>query len=55
MDLSISHDNSGPGGVLYSILGLALFSADSADTSAQVISVNGLDILDFECLHVQVI
>lgn len=55
MDLRIGHDNSDTGSVLDGILSLTLFSAYTPDTSTQVISVQGLHILDLKGLKEQVV
>ncbi len=55
MYFGVGDNDSNSCGILDGILGLALLSANTSDTSAQVISMEGLDILDFESLQEEVI
>lgn len=48
VDLGVGKDDAGAGGVLDGVLGLTALAGETADGTGEVLTVQGLHVLDFE-------
>lgn len=55
VDLGVSNDDTRPRRILDSKLSLSFLTADTANTTTQMVAMQGLHVLDLESLQVQVI